>query len=97
MPGKKFTYCFKKGFIVVGMFSVVAIYRVKNMKIKELKNKIVLAELDPKASYIMLVNRRLIRHELIKNMQIPNGVFIYVIPTDDVDKSLKFVEIPRVK
>lgn len=32
MPGKKFTYCFKKGFIVVGVFSVVAIYRVKYMK-----------------------------------------------------------------
>lgn len=65
------------------------------MKIKELKNKIVLAELDSKAAYIMLFNKSLVPFEFIRDLRIPSNIFIYIIPTDDVDKAIKFVEIPN--
>lgn len=65
------------------------------MKIEELDDKIVLAELNPKASYIMLYNRALIPFDAIKDIRIPSNIFIYIIPTDNIDKSLKFVEIPK--
>ena len=68
------------------------------MKVKEYKNKIVLAELNPKASYIMLVNVNFVPIEEIFRLQMPMGApHINILAVADVDKAVKFVEIPRKK
>lgn len=65
------------------------------MKIKELKNKIVLAELDPKCDYIMLCNKYSLTEKDINNIQISSNTLINLVWVEDVDKAIKFIEIPK--
>ena len=64
------------------------------MKVREYKNKIVLAELDPKAKYLMLISRDYVRPD---DIQLPgyDGPGIWLIPVRDVDKAVRFVEVPH--
>jgi hypothetical protein len=65
------------------------------MKIKELKNKIVLAELDPNCSYIMLCGKGFVNCEDIENIQVPSNILIQYVFVNDIDKAVKFIEIPK--
>ena len=65
------------------------------MKIKEYKNKIVLAEINPECDYILLYDCSQIPTDRIRKLEVPKGVFIQLIPVYDVDKAIRFVEIPK--
>ena len=79
------------------------------MKIKEYKHKIVLSEINPKFKYIMLVDVTQVGHEQIAMLLNPiivktkSGKFknkfplsnIFVIICQNVDKAIRFVEIPK--
>ena len=67
------------------------------MRIKELKNKIVLAELDPEANYIMLVNPAFVKKGQLNELQVDSGMKIYFLFVHNIDKAIKFVEIPKKK
>ena len=62
------------------------------MKIKELKNKILIAELDPNADYILLVNPALTRMDTLRVANFKRKPIPIVIVMD-VDKAVRFVEI----
>lgn len=65
------------------------------MKIKELKNKIVITELDPNAEYICLVNPEHVKPESLymANLSHHKGNPIPCVLVSDVDKAIRFVEI----
>lgn len=65
------------------------------MRVIEHNNKIVLAELDPNCDYIMLCNPDLVRYEDIKNIQVRSDVNISIVSAFDVDKAVRFVEVPK--
>jgi hypothetical protein len=68
------------------------------MEVKEYKNKIVIAKLDPDADYIMLWDSSYIQAEkmedFLKTTRV-RGARIYVLQVHGVDKAIKFVEIPE--
>ena len=66
------------------------------MKVKEYKNKIIITELDPDADYIMLFNPAFVRdiNTFLKEATISKSK-IYLLAVSDVDKAVKFVEIPK--
>jgi len=66
------------------------------MKIKEYKNKIVIAELNPKCSYLVLFNPHLVPQGQLLNIKSP-GVLIQFVRVEDVDKAIRFVEIKKKK
>lgn len=63
------------------------------MKIIEHKSKIILAELNPNANYIMLVNPFKVNMDTLDGLQSPTR--IQIILTEDVEKSIRFVEVPK--
>jgi len=68
------------------------------MKIKELKNKIIIAELDPKADYVILVRMGQVRTQDLEyakgqNEQIRKMPVVGVY--GDIDKAIRFVEVPK--
>lgn len=69
------------------------------MKITELKDKILIAELDPEKDYICLVNPTHVNMTSLKYAKGKNKTFrdIPVVITMDVDKSIRFIEIPKKK
>lgn len=67
------------------------------MKVIQRKNKLVLAELDPNASYIMLVNPSYVNVDSLKKMIVPNGVMVQILITSNVNDSVRFVEIPKIQ
>jgi len=70
------------------------------MKVTELKNKIIIAELDPKKDYIVLVSAEHIR---TADLQLAKGIIprLNKIPivriVGDIDKAIRFVEVPKPK
>ena len=62
------------------------------MKIRELKNKIVIAELDPNSESICLADPSKVRLDTLR-AALKEKRRIPIIVVNDVDKSIKFVEI----
>lgn len=62
------------------------------MKIKELKNKILIAELDPNAEYICIVDPTNVRMETLVAALKKHRVIPIVI-AHNVDKAIRFVEV----
>lgn len=67
------------------------------MKITELPDKILIAELDPEKDYIMLVNPSNVDTQSLEYAKSESKRLksIPVILTYDTEKSVKFVEIPK--
>lgn len=65
------------------------------MRITELKNKIIIAELDPKANYICIVNPDLVRMSDFNNVQLPAGMTLPIIRVHDINRAIKFVKVPK--
>ena len=65
------------------------------MKVITRKNNIVLAELNPDAEYIMLVNPMNTRMETIHKLQTSTKVHIQVVLVQDINGAIRFVEIPK--
>jgi len=68
------------------------------MKVKELKNKIILAELDPNADYIMLVSECNVCPGVLEGLLKSARSFkskIYILWVTDVDKAVRFVKVPK--
>lgn len=63
------------------------------MKIITRKDKIVLAELRPDCSYIMLINPYTVKMETIRNLHASQP--IQIVLTNDVNDSIRFVEVPK--
>lgn len=66
------------------------------MKVQELKNKILIAELDPKCEYICLVNPILVRMDTLKMAGL-NKRKIPIVIVHDIEKAIKFVEVRKEK
>jgi len=67
------------------------------MKVKEYKNKIVIAELNPKCSYLVLFNPHLVSWGVLSKIKVKAGVLLQFVPVEDVDKAVRFVEVKRKK
>lgn len=66
------------------------------MKIKEYKNKIIIAELDKDCDYLIIANSDLVSYEtLISALSVYKDRKFGIIGTSDVDKAVRFVEIPK--
>ena len=65
------------------------------MKITELKDKILIAELKPNCDYILLVNMNLVNFKTLQYAQgaIPRIKKIPIVIVQDVEKSVRFIEI----
>jgi hypothetical protein len=70
----------------------VIIKREVNMKVKELKKQIVIDELKPNCRYICLVNPQYVLAETLPKLK-----NIWYVVTYDVEKSVKFVSVPKRK
>ena len=66
------------------------------MRVKEYKNKIVLAELDPNCDYLIVANAGEVRYEDLQQAlsAYPNRKF-GILGVHDVDKAIRFVEVPK--
>lgn len=68
-----------------------------SMKITELKDKIVIAELDPKKDYIILVNPDLVSAQSLSYVKQANAEIrkMPVLIVRDIDKAIRFIEVPK--
>lgn len=67
------------------------------MKITELKDKILIAELDPEKDYICLVNPAFVSLNTLKVARSKNKTLreYPVVFTSDITKAIGFIEIPK--
>ena len=68
------------------------------MKVKEIKNKIILAELDPTVDYIMLVSEINVTpdslQDLLRTVRSSESK-IYILWVTDVNEAVRFVKVPK--
>ena len=65
------------------------------MKVKQLNDKILIAELDPKADYICIANPALVRGRDLKLIKPLRRKSITIVWAHDIKNAIRFVKIPK--
>ena len=67
------------------------------MKVKGLKDKILIAELDPEKDYICLVNPAYVQSNSLKLVKLIRKRDIPIVLVANVNKAVRFIEVPKPK